>query len=109
MNDAATDPSQIRTREDLALFLASLARSTKDAPERWENNTLGSFLDALAAWTEDMDGYFTNRGEEVPEQPSWALIGQMLLAARAPGSQRMRPSTLTSLSCGTELRTPTCD
>lgn len=28
-----------------------------------------------------MDGYFRNRGGEVPEQPSWSLIAAMLRAA----------------------------
>ena len=36
-----------------------------------------------AAWTTDMDGYFRNiQGNPAPEQPTWRLIGYMLLAAR---------------------------
>ncbi|WP_457785924.1 DUF7660 family protein [Streptomyces rimosus] len=34
----------------------------------WENGSLNCCLEALSAWTNDMDGYFLNRGEPVPEQ-----------------------------------------
>jgi hypothetical protein len=29
-----------------------------------------------------MDGYFKNRGEKVPDTPTWQTLAQMLLAAR---------------------------
>jgi hypothetical protein len=48
----------------------------------WENSTLEDFLEALSAWTKDLDGYFENRGEQVPADPDWALIAKMLSAAR---------------------------
>ena len=72
----------IRSREDFIVFLRSLSRSLIDFPNDWENANLEDFLNALAAWVEDMDGYFANRGEPTPQTPDWKLIGQMLLAAR---------------------------
>lgn len=39
------------------------------------------YLGALAAWIEDMPGWFANRGEKEPEQPTWALVAHMLRAA----------------------------
>ncbi|MGH2599621.1 MAG: DUF7660 family protein, partial [Dehalococcoidia bacterium] len=41
-----------------------------------------SYLSAMAAWAEDMDGYYENRGDPVPKQPSWRTLGELLLAAR---------------------------
>ena len=72
----------INTREDFVAFVRSLALSIKADPGTWDNLDLESFLDALAAWVEDMDGYFENRGESCPQSPSWKLAGQMLCAAR---------------------------
>ena len=37
---------------------------------------------SLAAWAEDMDGYYLNAGGPVPEQPTWKTLADMLLAAR---------------------------
>ncbi|BCW08331.1 fumarylacetoacetate hydrolase family protein [Arthrobacter sp. NtRootA1] len=58
------------------------ANSLRQEPGNWENSDLESFPEALSAWTRDMDGYFANLGEPVPDEPSWRLIAQMLLAAR---------------------------
>lgn len=71
----------VTTREELAAFVALLAREAQQAPKDWENTDLHSFLEALAAWISDMDGYFVNRSEKVPEQPSWRTLAQMLAAA----------------------------
>jgi hypothetical protein len=70
------------TRAELAGFIDQLADSYLENPELWENDTIESFLRAWSAWLNDMDGYFLNRGEVVPETPSWQLVAQMLLAAR---------------------------
>jgi hypothetical protein len=66
----------------LARFIDQLADSFVEQPEVWENDTLERFLRAWVAWLGDIDGFFINRGEAVPDEPSWQLIAQMLLAAR---------------------------
>jgi hypothetical protein len=47
----------------------------------WENATLERFLEALIRYLGDLDGYFFNRGEPVPDQPDWHLIALLLIAA----------------------------
>lgn len=74
--------SAIQTRSDLAIFIRAILRDFREAPNGWENRDLESYLEALAAWVEDMEGYYQNRGEIVPDQPVWMTLGQMLLAAR---------------------------
>jgi hypothetical protein len=73
--------NEINSRHDLVEFIQALRDHLLLRGDTWENPTLESFLEALAAWSADMDGFFQNRGEQVPLQPSWRLIGQMLLAA----------------------------
>jgi hypothetical protein len=80
--DLTQQLNSISSRQDLTAFIQSLISDYKSDSENWENNNLVAYLDALAGWTEDMDGYFQNIGEEVPEQPSWSLFGKMLLAAK---------------------------
>lgn len=72
----------ISTREDLIAFVERLRDDFGAATSDWENTDILRYLDALAAWTADMDGYFENRGEPVPEAPTWRLVAQMLLAAK---------------------------
>ena len=71
----------IKTREDLVQFMTSMSRRLAEAPEEWTNKDLASFLEAMAAWTADMDGYYQNRGETPPEQPSWKTLADILMAA----------------------------
>lgn len=63
-----------------------LVRQMKDEisadSKAWANNSLPLFLDAIAGWTEDMDGYYENIGEKPPESVTWSVFADMLMAAR---------------------------
>lgn len=82
MSDPTDIIPSIQTRDDLAGFIGALADDLRRNPDAWENATLGSFLDALAAWTNDMDGYYRNINEEAPVAPQWKTFADMLAAAR---------------------------
>jgi hypothetical protein len=73
---------KIQTRDDLALFIQHLIQDFRTCPEQWENTTLEAYLEAIAAWINDMDGYYRNRGETAPQDPTWRHVGEVLLAAR---------------------------
>jgi hypothetical protein len=72
----------IQTQQDFAAFVQALLGDLRDNPQQWNNRDLPTFLEGLAAWVEDMDGYYQNRQEAIPKQPSWKTLGQILLAAR---------------------------
>ena len=73
----------IETREDLIRFLSQLRQDLTMNEDQWENVTLPSYLEALQAVLTDWRGRFKNRGEPVPECPSWRIVGEILLAASA--------------------------
>lgn len=72
----------IRSREDLVGFVRDLVSDLRTWPGEWENNRLETYLEAVAAWVEDMEGYYQNRGEVAPQEPNWKLFGEILLAAK---------------------------
>ncbi|TDC30988.1 hypothetical protein E1261_11975 [Kribbella albertanoniae] len=72
----------MRTRDDLAHFLRVAMADLQARPRKWENSTLERFLEAWAAWVEDLPGWYANRGADVPDQPDWNLVANMVLAAR---------------------------
>ena len=80
--DLAGRIDSIASRDDLADFVQALRDDLMTDPQSWENATLERFLEALAAWIRDMDGSFQNEGMSMPMQPSWRLVGDMLLAAK---------------------------
>lgn len=71
---------EIRNREDLATFVEEMRASLKKG-HQWENQDLESFFGAMAAWIDDMDGYFENQGKACPEEPSWQTFAQILAAS----------------------------
>lgn len=72
----------VSDRESFVAFLAKLSTDLKNAPETCENSDLGTYLDALASWIEDMDRYYQNMGRERPKDVPWNVFADALMAAR---------------------------
>ena len=82
MEDWSKDISDVESRADLAAFVEALARDSSRNRAGWENVDLGRYLEAVAAWINDMDGYYDNlRGEPAPETPSWRTLARILATA----------------------------
>ena len=80
--DLSSRLSEIVSREDLSLFICELLKGLRENPESWENADLAHYLEAMAAWVEDMDGYYANRGQEFDcERPTWRNFADILGAA----------------------------
>ena len=73
---------QVQSHPDFVAFSHALLKDLKEKPEAWENRDLPSFLEALGAWAEDMNGYYQAKGGAIPLQPSWKMLAQILLAAK---------------------------
>lgn len=71
----------IKTARHLAEFICELRGSLDDGSHVWEHAELGPYLEAMAAWLDDMEGYYQNRNEPVPSRPDWAFMGKLLVAA----------------------------
>ena len=71
----------IGTRDDFVRFVEALRADLLVRGDNWEKATLPDYLAALGRWTADSDGYFRSIGLPVPQQPTWKLFGQILLAA----------------------------
>lgn len=69
----------VENREQLVKIIQSLSR--QDTAE-WENSSISSFLEALAAWIDDAEGFYANSSFEVnSDNPSWQLFADALQAA----------------------------
>ncbi|MET7912716.1 DUF7660 family protein [Streptomyces avermitilis] len=76
-----TSPEYVDSREDLAAFVRSLQRGHAEGAGSWENADLPSFLEALAAWIDDADGWYSNAGRELPVSGDWTFFARALRAA----------------------------
>lgn len=71
----------VKDRKDLIEFMGLLRKDFANNKDNWENADLDSFLEAMEAWTTDMDGYYINKGEVMPDKPTWQMIADILYAA----------------------------
>jgi hypothetical protein len=92
MNDPhgvnAIEVSTIDSREELAAFIKSLAQDFNVNRDAWQNVSVGSFLDAMAAWLESAGSWANNMKKYRPDWwmdvdvPSWHLMARALDVAR---------------------------
>ncbi|MFI6758801.1 hypothetical protein ACIBF5_06600 [Micromonospora sp. NPDC050417] len=75
------DTNAVRTRNDLATYVQALAEESAARPDDWENVDLPRYLEAMSSWIGSMDGWARNQGRELPEQPTWSLVADILRAA----------------------------
>lgn len=71
----------IITKDEFLQFLANFRQDLQDHPEKWENKDLPSFLEAMQAWIEDMDGFYENIDQPCPSNISWEVFVHILNAA----------------------------
>lgn len=83
MQDIARLAREICSLEDFQGFLWALLEDHREHGHAWENSDLGSYLEALAGFVADLEGYLLHRGEDLEDsRPSWRLFAETLLAAR---------------------------
>jgi hypothetical protein len=72
----------IRTKHDFVQFIEALSEDFVKNPHEWENRDLPSFLEAMAAWMNDMEGYYQHTGQNISTLSPWRLFADSLMAAK---------------------------
>jgi hypothetical protein len=78
---AEVDTSRATSREDVVNVVRAMATDLRNHKDDWQNASLDTYLDALASSIEEVDEIYPDRGEVVPDQPSWQLVAQLLVMA----------------------------
>ncbi|QJB56028.1 hypothetical protein [Pseudodesulfovibrio sp. zrk46] len=73
-------PKDVFTNHDLARFIAEMAEEVGKPECNWENDSLPRFLEAMAAWSENFDGYYKFHGIDMNKEPKWRLFADLLMA-----------------------------
>ncbi|KAF2519941.1 hypothetical protein E0W68_01560 [Flavobacterium salilacus subsp. salilacus] len=73
----------INDKEDFIEFVRELYEVFKTNPEKWENNTIELFLEAMAAYAKDIQGYYDNTNQNIDaNKASWQVFADILSGAR---------------------------
>lgn len=76
------DDINVNSRESFGRFLLLLHQDLLENPGEWENKTLLSFLEAANAYTEDIQGYYDNTGQQIDaDKASWKTFADILRGA----------------------------
>ena len=73
---------KVKSREDFVKFLSLLQKDFLQNPENWENNRLDTFLEALSAYADEIQGVYDNASENVnADKPSWQTFADIFKGA----------------------------
>ncbi|MFC7220522.1 hypothetical protein ACFQLX_20510 [Streptomyces polyrhachis] len=72
---------QVDSREALAAHVLALRDDLLARGAEWENATIESYLEALAAWIKDSPGWYRNVGLEMPTCGDWTFVARAMSAA----------------------------
>ena len=82
MNEPLYD-LKITDRKSFSQFLEVLREDLINNPDGWENKTLPDFLEALATYTEDIQGYYDNTDANIKaDVPSWSTFADIFKGAK---------------------------
>jgi hypothetical protein len=77
------DPATVESRSDFKGFLEDLAHDARTNLRSWENQDLPAFIEALAAYAEDIQGYYDAHGLRLRSDiPTFRLFADLLAGAR---------------------------
>ncbi|MCA8829594.1 DUF7660 family protein [Hymenobacter pini] len=72
----------VNSRADFAKFLILLHQDLLTNPHKWENQTLERFLEAMAAYAEDIQGFYDNTRQPLnADEPTWQNFTNILRGA----------------------------
>lgn len=77
-----SEVKKIQTRENFISFLRALKKDYTENLSSWENRNIETFLGAMAAWVEDMDGFYINQNLPVPENPDRKVFADILMGGK---------------------------
>ena len=71
------------SRADFIIFLREFREDLSKNPEEWENRTLSDFLEAMARYAEDIQGYYDNMNLKIDaDEPTWDNFKTLMIGAK---------------------------
>ena len=72
----------IQTKDEFIEFLNLMIKDKEINSEEWENKSITEYLEGMASWVEDMDGYYNNMKLQMPRDIDWKFIATLLYVGK---------------------------
>ena len=69
-------------RNDFVTFLRQQVEDYQNNRGNWENQSVDAFLEAMASWIEDMDGYYINMNLPIPQDVDWNTFSDIIIGGK---------------------------
>lgn len=74
---------QVTNRQSFIRFLELLHQDFLENESEWENHTLSNFLEALAAYAMDIQGFYDNTNQNInADTASWKVFADIIRGAK---------------------------
>jgi len=70
---------RIKSKEDFLQFMEEFVALSYKGD--FENKTLPEYLEAMSRWIEDMEGYYQNTNQAIPQNINWKVFSDILIAS----------------------------
>ncbi len=74
--------NNITSKEELIDFLEFLSKDRYTKKDEWNNNTIEDYLAAISSWIEDMEGYYKNSNQPIPNSENWSFIATLFYVGK---------------------------
>ena len=73
---------EVTDRKSFEKFISLLLADFNKNKYSWENNRLDLFLEAMSAYTADLDGYYKNKEpDQNADTPTWKVFADIMRGA----------------------------
>ena len=70
--------NSVNSKDDFLKFMEQLKHDKQNNCGEWENTDIESYIEGIASWVEDMEGYYNNMNYEMPQNIDWKFIATLL-------------------------------
>ncbi|MES2278934.1 MAG: hypothetical protein V4592_23080 [Bacteroidota bacterium] len=75
-------PNTVKDRESFVKFIEGLLQDFAGNKDKWENESLSDFLEAVGRYTQDIQGYYNNSEQQVDADiATWQVFADILKGA----------------------------
>lgn len=73
---------KIDSKNDFIKFIESLADDKSNNSLDWKNVDIGSYLNSIKSWVEDIEGYYKNMNLNIPSNIDWKFIATLFYVGK---------------------------
>lgn len=72
----------VQTKSDFISFIDLIIMDYKTNEQEWENKNIEEYLASIKSWVEDMEWYYKNTNQALPNDINWNVFSNIIYAGK---------------------------